>query len=138
MPDAPPGSDFPWTDGQRRALMILLTVFLFVCAGRLACNRAFIDDPQPDVPARAAELADRLDPNVARWQELAAIPMIGEKKGKAIVAYREKWVREHPDIRAFVGPQDLRNVKGIGPATVSNMMPFLMFPDVAGPATTQP
>ena len=143
MPDARrtpglPRPDFPWTRPQRRALILLLTILLLVCATRYACNRAFIDNPQPDIPARAADLADRLDPNTANWQELAAIPMIGEKKAKAIVEYREKWTGKHPDIRAFTGPQDLRNIKGIGPATVSNMMPYLMFPEVPARASTRP
>ena len=138
MPDAPPGPDFPWTVPQRRVLIAFLIVLLAVCAGRYACNHAFIDNPQPDIPARARDLADRLDPNTAPWQELAAIPTIGEKKGRAIAAYRQRWIRENPRIPAFGGPQDLRNVKGIGPATVSNMLPFLRFPDPPVRAATRP
>jgi DNA uptake protein ComE-like DNA-binding protein len=128
MPEPPPVPDFPWTAGHRRALIGLLSILLVVLAIRYARNRAFISDPQPETPARAYELADHLDPNTCTWEELAAIPYLGEKKAKGIVTYRERWLREHPNDMAFRGPQDLRNVKGIGPATVSNMMPFLVFP----------
>ncbi len=129
-PPAPaPARDFPWTPGHRRALVGLLTILVIVLGIRYAFNSAFISDPQPEIPARAAELADKLDPNNCTWQELAAIPYLGEKKAQAIVVYRDRWKREHPGDLAFRGPQDLRNVKGVGPATVSNMSPYLMFPN---------
>ena len=129
MLDEAPGSEFPWSARHRRALILLMMVFVVVCAVRCTTYRATIDDPQPQVPARAADLGDRLDPNTATWQELAAISGLGEKRARAIVAYRERWQHDHPSTPAFSGPQDLRNIKGIGPATVSNMSPFLTFPD---------
>jgi competence ComEA-like helix-hairpin-helix protein len=128
MPDPPEVSDPIWTAPQRRAIVILLSLLLVFLTGRYACNRAFIDDPQPEVNARAADLADKLDPNTADWRELAAIPNLGEKKAQAIVAFREKWQAQHPQDPAFRGPEDLRQVKGIGPATASNLKPYLIFP----------
>jgi len=121
------GPEFPWTRKQRTALLILLTLFTTYLAITYIRNRAFIDDPQPEIGARAGELADRFDPNGASWQELAAIPNLGEKKAKAIVDFREHWLLLHPGDPAFRGPQDLRQIKGIGPATVSNMTPYLIF-----------
>ncbi|HET6248979.1 MAG TPA: helix-hairpin-helix domain-containing protein [Tepidisphaeraceae bacterium] len=126
MEKAPP--HFIWTPGQLSAIAGLLLVLVIVLGGRLICNRTFIDDPQPDIPARAHELADRLDPNTASWQELAAISGLGEKRAHAIVAYRDTWHKKHPNTPAYAGPQDLRNIKGIGPATVSNLTPYLIFP----------
>src|SRR6185437_13087683 len=95
MPDAPP-AEFPWTKGHRRALVGLLLILLVVLVIRYAVNRAFISDPQPETPARAADLADRLDPNTCTWEELAAIPNFGEKKARAVLAYRERWLRKNP------------------------------------------
>lgn len=118
----------PWTRNQRQALIVVLGVCLAGFTARYLFNRQTVDDPQPDRGALADELADRLDPNVADWQELAAIPGLGEKRAQAIVAYREKWQTAHPGDRAFRGPQDLRQVKGIGPATVDNLVPNLSFP----------
>ena len=48
-----------------------------------------ISDPQPSEGPRAAELQSRIDPNAADWKTLAAIPNLGEKRAKAIVAYRD-------------------------------------------------
>ena len=121
-----------WTTPHLRGLLILLTTLTLVLGVRLSCNRTFIDDPQPDVSARMSDLADRMDPNTATWQEFAAIPGVGEKKAQAIVAFREKWVQDHPDKPAFATPQDLHAVKGIGPATISNMSRYLIFPKAPG------
>jgi DNA uptake protein ComE-like DNA-binding protein len=106
-----------------------------IAAKSAAGSSVNADDPQPEVGARASELASRLDPNAADWRELAAIPQLGEKKAKAIVAFREDWLKKHPNDPPFRGPQDLRLIKGIGPATVSNMMPYLIFP--SRPTTRQ-
>ena len=128
MPDDAPASDPFWTASQRRALIVLLSILLVFLTGRYACNRAFVDDPQPEVPARADELADKLDPNTADWRELAAIPNLGEKRAQAIVAFREKWQAQYPRDPAFRGPEDLRQIKGIGVATAANLKPYLIFP----------
>jgi competence ComEA-like helix-hairpin-helix protein len=120
-----------WTPPQVRGILVLLAILTGILAVRLVCDRAFIDDPQPEVPSRMTDLADRMDPNAATWQELAAIPGLGEKKARAIVAFREKWIQDHPNLPAFAGPQDLRGVKGIGPATVSNMSRYFIFPQTA-------
>jgi len=135
MPAERPGGDFPWTASQRTALLVLLTAVTVVFAGRYACNHTFIADPQPDSGARAAELADQIDPNSAEWQELAAIPGLGEKKARTLVEFRERWLKTHPNDPPFRGPSDLRLVKGIGPATVSNMLPYLYFPSAGNPTT---
>jgi competence protein ComEA len=109
-------------------LIVLLAVFWIVLVVRYARNRATIPDPQPAVGARTAELVNQIDPNRATWEELAAIPGLGEKRARAIVARREQLLRDHPGELPFREPDDLRRVKGIGPATVSNLMPYLAFP----------
>lgn len=131
----PPASNFPgkfpWTQAQRSAIagIVLIIVVALLC--RRMLNPITIPDPLPDEPIRA-DLADHLDPNTATWQELAVIPYLGEKRAKAIVDWRDKWIAAHPGKRAFVSPTDLQHVKGIGPATASNMAPYLYFP---APAT---
>jgi hypothetical protein len=127
-----------WTAPQRRAALILLVIFCVCLAGQLVCNRRFLNDPQPDAGPRANELATHLDPNIATWQELAAIPTLGEARAHSIVTYREKWQHDHPGMPAFAGTQDLRNIRGIGPATVSNMTPYLYFPESKSSPATEP
>ena len=90
MSTPPHTSRFAWTAPQRRVLLVLLTIMLVFLAGRYACNSRYVSDPQPDLPPRYDELADRIDPNTADWQTLAALPGIGERRARDIVGYRER------------------------------------------------
>jgi competence protein ComEA len=81
-------------------------------------------------------LYNRIDPNTASWERLAVLPGIGEKRAKTIIAYRNQVQATHPDRPAFGSAEDLAQVKGIGPATVENLRPYLMFP--ALPVQNQP
>ena len=82
---------------------------------------------------RFHDLADRIDPNDADWVTLAALPNIGEKRAKEIIAYRERFVSENPEQRAFTRAEDLLRIKGFGNAMVAQLRAYLIFP-----ATTQP
>jgi hypothetical protein len=125
-----------WTPRQRITLAsILLTivaVFLIIASRR----PLQIDDPQPAVGRRASELATKIDPNQADWPTLAALPLIGEKRAKDIVAYREDFARKNPARLPFNSLQDLENVRGIGPGTSQALAPFLLIP-AEPPPTTQ-
>jgi hypothetical protein len=134
-----PPSDTPrfgWTDSQRRVLLVLLCVFLVFLAARYACNRMYVGDPQPETPPRYDQLADRIDPNTADWQTLAALPALGEKRAKTIIEYRDAFTNEHPDRLAFEEPEDLLLVRGIGPSMLATLKPYLLFP--APGVATQP
>ena len=121
-------SRFAWTAAQRRALIVLLIGLWVLIAIRYACNPAYVSDPQPVVPSRYDELADRIDPNTADWQTLAALPAIGEKRAKEIVAYRDEFTARHPGQRAFERVEDLHRIKGIGPAMSNTLRSYLTFP----------
>jgi DNA uptake protein ComE-like DNA-binding protein len=117
-----------WTAPQRRVLLIVLTALWIGLAVRYARSRAYVADPQPAEPARAHDLADRIDPNTADWATLAALPTIGEKRAKDVVAYREQYQASHPGGRPFTAPNDLLRIRGFGPATVATLEPYLIFP----------
>ncbi len=71
-----------------------------------------------------------VDPNVAPWWELAALPQIGETTAKAIVAYREEAKSKgflSANERVFGEAADLDRVKGIGPKTVHRITRYLRF-----------
>ena len=85
MPGAPPTSHFTWNESQRRVLLVLLAILLAFLLTRYACNRMYVSDPQPEVTPRFDELADRIDPNTADWQTLAALPGIGERRARDVV-----------------------------------------------------
>jgi helix-hairpin-helix protein len=135
----PPNSDTPrftWTDPQRRVLLTLLTLLLAFLLTRYACNTMHVSDPQPEIPPRYDELADRIDPNTADWQTLAALPGIGERRARDIVEYRERkrTAAHDPALVVFDAPGDLLYIRGVGPALIESMKPHLLFP----PASTQP
>lgn len=130
--ETPSDPQWVWTASQRRVLLVLLVGLFAYLAIRYACNPVYVSDPQPEVPSRYNDLADRIDPNTADWQTLAALPGIGEKKAKDIVAYRDRVKSERPNVPAFSAPQDMLRIKGIGQAMMTGMEPYLIFP------TTQP
>ena len=138
MPGGFDTSRFAWTESQRRVLLILLTVLLVALAARYACNPRYVSDPQPEVPPRFDELADRIDPNTADWQALAALPGVGERRARDIVAYRQrKRDQAHdPNLVVFKVPGDLLFIRGVGVAIVENLKPFLLFPTTR-PATNR-
>ncbi len=118
----------PWTLGQRRALIAVVVGIALLCASRFAFTPAFISDPQPANPIHSADLADRLDPNVADVATLSALPQIGPGRAKAIVAYREQARARNPNRPAFTAPSDLMLVKGIGLSIANQLEPYLIFP----------
>ena len=133
----PQSRELGWARSQRRALLVLLAILTAVLWFRYATNRAYVSDPQPARGERADELATRVDPNLADWQTLAAIPTLGEKRAREIVAYRDRIRSGVGDAIVFHEPADLMRVKGIGRSTVQNLEPYLVFPP-AGMTATAP
>ena len=98
----------------------------------------YVSDPQPERSPRYGDLADRIDPNTADWQTLAALPGIGERRARDIVEYRERKRAQarDPGLVVFDAPGDLLYVRGIGAATVAGMKPYLLFPTTNRSAAT--
>jgi hypothetical protein len=125
----------PWTPSQRSVLVGLILILATYISIRWFFNRQYVSDPQPTVPARFSELADRIDPNTADVATLAALPTIGEKRAKDIVAYRDKWQRDGRRGQPFERLDDLLKIQGIGAATIAQLKPYLLFPESDRPAT---
>ena len=115
-----------WTAPQRAVLIVLGVAILAIAAVRFALNPKYISTEPTSEPS--PELIDQIDPNDAPWPALAALPTIGEQRARQIVAYREEFLRDHPGAIAFERLEDLEKVKGIGPATVQQLRPYLVFP----------
>ena len=78
--------------------------------------------------AVAAQLADRINPNAAPWSSLTRLPGIGPGRAGAIVEYRTARTADPAETdAAFTCAQDLGAVKGVGPATVAKIKPYLVF-----------
>jgi competence ComEA-like helix-hairpin-helix protein len=125
----------PWTASQRSVLIGLLLILATYISVRYWFNRQYVSDPQPAIPSRLNELADRIDPNTADVATLAALPTIGEKRAKDIITYREKFQRDGRKGAAFENLEDLLKVQGIGAATIAQLKPYLLFPQSDRPTT---
>jgi hypothetical protein len=124
-----------WTPAQRGVLIAFVLILCIVLLLRLARDRMYVSNPPPPRAERYDDLADRIDPNTATWEELAVLPQIGEKRAREIIAYREAFVVRQPNAVPFARPQDLMRVNGIGPAMIETLRPHLAFPTTA---STQP
>ena len=127
----------PWTPPQRGVILLILAGLLVYGSIRLFLNRAYVPNPQPITPSHASELADKIDPNTADAPTLSVLPLIGDKRAADIVAYRERYTREHPGEVAFKSVEDLLKIRGIGVATIEQLRPYLIFPK-PNQAATQP
>jgi len=111
-----------WTARQQAGLVVLLLAVLVMLGGLRAIRTLTISEPAPANGVRSAELADRLDPNVATVGELCAIPELGEKRAEAIIAFRGNRAR------AFDSIDELQFIRGIGPATIERLSQYLSIP----------
>ncbi|MGD0571920.1 MAG: helix-hairpin-helix domain-containing protein [Sedimentisphaerales bacterium] len=73
------------------------------------------------------ELESRINPNDAPAAGLMMLPGVGPARAQAIISYREQFRQSGRGDLAFQNCNDLDNVKGIGPVTVSNMCEHLKF-----------
>jgi hypothetical protein len=121
-----------WTTGQRAGLTILAIGIALLLAWRWTARPARIPDPQPPVGDLAHLLPPGVDPNSADAATLAAIPGLGPTAAQRIVAYREKWRQSGQSGPAFQSLEDLDPVEGIGPSTLRNIEPYLVFPGGEG------
>jgi competence ComEA-like helix-hairpin-helix protein len=78
---------------------------------------------------RISAATERINPNTASAGSLQRLPGIGRTRAESIIAYRQV----HGPV-AFRSPEDLDNIRGIGPAIVRNIASDLAFDRPAGPA----
>jgi hypothetical protein len=123
-----------WTRRQRAVLAVVILILAGGFFVRALREPARVADPPPVMGELAKDLATRIDPNTADWPAWAALPLIGEKRAKEIVAFRENWLAEHPSEIPFEKLEDLMRIKGIGKATIATLEPYLVFPKREGDA----
>lgn len=85
------------------------------------------DGPSPDAGPPAAPSL-QLDPNTADADLLAQLPGLGPARARAVVAYRQQRRSADGIDVVFRTPSDLLKVRGIGPATLQQLTPYLLFP----------
>jgi hypothetical protein len=89
---------------------------------------------RPTIPIR-----NKINPNRAPVASLVRLPGLGLTRARAIIAYRNESVERAGREVAYGCPEDMRQVKGIGPATVEGLRQWVCFdpPDPKqGPVVT--
>lgn len=124
-----------WTARQRIGLTFVTAALMVYLGIRCAANREYVSDLLPEAGPRAAELPERVNANTADAGMLAAIPGMGKLLAERIVAEREAFVAANPGATPYVNLDDLRRVKGMGPATLKKLEPYLVFEGEDRPGT---
>jgi len=121
-----------WTfnSSQLRVLALLLVCIFGYALVILVRNPSYIDNPQPEQGAAYHQLADRIDPNTATWHELAALPMLGEKRARALIDFRTRVQARDKTPTVFRTPEDFYRIDGFGPKLVEQISPYLVFKDL--------
>jgi len=74
-------------------------------------------------------LGERINPNEAPAASLMRLPQIGAARARAIVAHRDRTGTQAGQTPVCKKADDLRQIKGIGPAIVEDLRPWLQFDD---------
>lgn len=106
---------------QSRAFLVGIGLCLVLSLGFAA--RA-LPRSENSTPTCAQE---RINPNEAPMASLMRLPQIGRSRARAIVAYREAVGTPPGQASAFQTADDLEQIKGIGPAIVEDVRPWLQF-----------
>ncbi|QEH36109.1 Helix-hairpin-helix motif protein [Aquisphaera giovannonii] len=105
------GAPWAWPADVRALLAAIL-----VAAG-VALRAAGSGEAPAGGGPPAGSIALRVDPNTAPRSVLEALPHVGPSLAGRIVEQRA--------IRPFLSAEDLRRVRGIGPATLARILPYL-------------
>lgn len=107
-------------------LWVLLVVLTVSIAWKYFAYQIRVNHDFEVIQGTTQALPNSVNPNTASWTSLARLPGIGETKAKAIIDYREAFYQDHSkDKFPFESPDDLKKVKGIGPATVEKIRAYL-------------
>lgn len=125
---APAGRDATLRAAQSVAFLVAvgvcLTLSLGFAAGALQRSQSTATVP----------LQERVNPNEAPVASLMRLPQIGAARARAIVTHRGPADSPAGRPPAFKTADDLQQIKGIGPAIVEGLRPWLQFDDPASDA----
>ncbi len=79
------------------------------------------------IGSRQSQSIAKINPNDASVSSLARLPGVGATRARAIADFRDRLKTREGRRTVFQCAEDLAQVKGIGPATVETMRPWLQF-----------
>jgi competence protein ComEA len=115
------GADLRLEAAQSLGFLLAVCVGLVLSLGFLA---GVLRQGAGSLPERPE---GRVNPNDAPVASLVRLPGIGLTRARAIVTLREHLQEQGTGGPAFHRAEDLQQVKGIGPATVEGIRPWLRF-----------
>lgn len=111
--------------GQEAVQSLGFLVGLCVCA--IAATFFAVGALDRAIDSRRTQSIARINPNNASVSSLARLPGVGATRARAIADFRDNVKARRGCDAAFRCPEDLSQVKGIGPATIEAMRPWLQF-----------
>jgi competence ComEA-like helix-hairpin-helix protein len=102
----------------------------FVCLTCLCVAAGFalaLNSADASASHRPLRIDDSVNPNDASAASLARLPNVGPSRARQIVSYRGQWSGRGSQAPAFRRAEDLREITGIGPATIEAVRPWLSF-----------
>jgi DNA uptake protein ComE-like DNA-binding protein len=109
---------------RRRAERVVLSMLAVILAAYVLLR---VHQTSPLVASATPLPPLRIDPNTAPWEDLAALPGLGERTARRIVAYRQTRQTRGESV-LFHRPEDLDPIEGIGPRLIEELSPHLRFP----------
>jgi hypothetical protein len=110
---------------QRTALWTrgcILTLGVALLAVAMMLGRLYVVHRRPILDVNPL----RINPNTASQASLVRLSGIGRARALDIIHYRQSHAQEGP---VFRSPQDLEQIRGIGPKTSAKLSPWLTFDD---------
>ncbi len=111
----------------RTTQSLAFLVGMGVCLALSLCFAKEMLERTEDSPINA--LGERINPNEAPAASLMRLPQIGAARARAIVAHRDRAGTREGRAPVFKKADDLQQIKGIGPAIVEGVRPWLRFDD---------
>ncbi|MFB3892623.1 MAG: ComEA family DNA-binding protein [Phycisphaerae bacterium] len=118
--------DITWRRGNLLALIVLCAASAGGLAWAGLSGRTALPENVPVNRANVAAARERIDPNTAATASLRRLHGIGPSHAQAIIDYRTSFTAAHSR-PAFLRPEDLDNVRGLGPATIQRFQEQLTF-----------
>ena len=114
--------DVSWSRRNIAAGLVACVVFAAVLLAGQESRPLAVGREMPLWGERILAATERINPNTASAGSLQRLPGIGKARAESIIAYR----RVHGPA-AFRCPEDLDDIRGIGPAIVRDVAPHLAF-----------